>query len=97
MVAVGGNQVASVIETRFTEALRRISRVATREPIVPHLLELRASSQLSKFARNHLFPVRFRSSQSQNQRPPRDEEEREIFPFFARDRRRSNAAEWIKN
>lgn len=26
---------ASVIETRFTEALRRISRVATREPIVP--------------------------------------------------------------
>lgn len=44
MVAVGGNQVASVIETRFTEALRRISRVATREPIVPHLLEVRASS-----------------------------------------------------
>lgn len=36
---------ASVIETRFTEALRRISRVATREPIVP--------SSLSKFARNH--------------------------------------------
>lgn len=82
MVAVGGNQVASVIETRFTEALRRISRVATREPIVPHLLEVRASSQLSKFARNHLFPVQFRSSQSQSQRPPRDEEEREIFPFF---------------
>ena len=69
MVAVGGNQVASVIETRFTEALRRISRVATREPIVPHLLELR-----------------FRSSQSQNQRPPRDEEEREISPFFVTDR-----------
>lgn len=82
MVAVGGNQVASVIETRFTEALRRISRVATREPIVPHLLELRASSQLSKFARNHLFSVRFRVTARVRGRPETRRSEK--FSLFSR-------------
>lgn len=66
---------ASVIETRFTEALRRISRVATREPIVPvRPFKIREKSSL----------LWFRSSQSQSRPETRRKEK---FPFFSRTRR----------
>lgn len=64
---------ASVIETRFTEALRRISRVATREPIVP----VRPRFQNSREVVSSLVSI------EPEPEPPRDEEEGEISVFFA--------------
>lgn len=64
---------ASVIETRFTEALRRISRVATREPIVPD----RSRFQNSREIVSSLVSI------EPEPEPPRDEEEGEISVFFA--------------
>lgn len=66
---------ASVIETRFTEALRRISRVATREPIVP----VRPRFQNSR----EIILVSSLVSIEPEPEPPRDEEEGEISVFFA--------------
>lgn len=63
---------ASVIETRFTEALRRISRVATREPIVP----VRPRFQNSREIVSSLVSI------EPEPEPPRDEEEGEISVFF---------------